>query len=91
MRPSIAFGVLFLALLALPRCTPAADPWGASEDCAGACSVLRSLGCPESQATAGGETCEAVCTGNIESLNVGCVARSESVADVRSCNVRCRQ
>lgn len=91
MRPSIAFGTLFLVLLALPRCTPAADPWGASEDCAGACSTLRSLGCPESQPTPAGQECVQVCAGNLELLNVGCVVKAESVADVRGCNVGCRQ
>jgi len=88
--PLITFAVLMLALLALPRCTPdAVTPWGASEDCAGACSTLRALGCPESQPTPAGQTCVQVCEGNAELLNVGCVVKAESVAGVRSCNVRC--
>lgn len=48
-------------------------------------------GCPESQPTPRGETCEAVCAGNVELLNVGCVVQAVSVSDVRICNVRCRQ
>lgn len=86
--------VLILGAVLMLGCTPAptpVQPWGDSGDCAGACSVLRSLGCPESQPTPRGETCEAVCAGNLELLNVGCVVQAVSVSDVRICNVRCRQ
>ncbi len=84
--------VLILGAVLMLGCTPdAVTPWGQSEDCAGACSTLRSLGCPEAQPTPRGETCEAVCTGNLELLNVGCVVQAVSVSDVRLCNVRCRQ
>ena len=83
--------VILSAVLLTCGCAPdAVTPWSTSEDCPGACSVLRSLGCHESQSTPRGETCEAVCAGNLELLNVGCVVQAVSVSDVRSCNVRCR-
>ena len=103
-RPSrVWLACAFFALAA--ACTPAAapsHPVGDAGDlpaedptsCAPACVKLRELGCREGGDSAAGESCETLCVRVVTTsempLPIACVAKASSVAEVRSCGVRCK-
>ena len=93
-----------LGLIALAACNqpvnhvtwpPGADwdamPHGDPSECDQACSSLERLGCPEAQPTPAGASCSAVCTANAGRLDTSCVVRAQTIEQVRTCRVRCKQ
>lgn len=79
-----------LIAIALLSCQPTVTPAPASE-CDTACAVLERLECPEAKPTTKGLTCVLFCEQheNDGLIQIGCVARSQTLGDVRQCAVRC--
>ena len=97
MRATL-FVALTLGLLALgaqcdlrptPEPKPAPDvfvpPVLEPSGCERACARLADLGCEEGKPTDAGESCADVCANAAEHLDLECVARAQSCAEVDSC------
>lgn len=89
--------ILTLALLALgaqcdlrptPAPSPAPDVYAPPvppADCERACNRLAELGCEEAEPTDGGASCAEVCANAAEHLDLDCVVRVATCAEVDEC------
>lgn len=88
----LAAGVILTVIHGCPSAPPSAtssNPTPAPADpCDAACAAMRTAGCAE-----GGARCEGVCRHVVDSgltkLDVVCLARALTAAEVRACGVAC--
>jgi hypothetical protein len=93
VHSTLTFGVLFLALLALPRCHSVGPVLLPSDaPCESACKILEHYECPEAQPSPGGKSCVQVCeVASKYGTQAECVVRaSDSLDAIRTCGVECR-
>lgn len=91
MRPLVAFGFLFLILLALPRCHTGPVLLPFDPPCESACKILTHYECPEAAPSPKGKTCLEVCeVASKYGTQAECVVRSESLDAIRKCGVECK-
>lgn len=66
---------------------PLSDAAPLTLDCSGACTVLRSYGCPEGFGVDGGDSCEVTCTraqGPYD-MHAPCIVKAGSLQAIRVC------
>lgn len=95
MRHLVLCWSLSISACLVIGCTPTPDVPKSEPSCAGACTQLDRLACPEGETTDAGVTCQQWCeryhAAGFMRPFAECVAASTDVEAVRACNVRCAE